>query len=59
MFPCVFIAQVAIDLPNQNASVLVTHSFGNRHKVNASDPLTDEVVSAIPEGEVGDSCRIP
>ena len=55
-----FIAQVAVDLPNQNAPVLVAHPFRNRHKVNAShDPLTDEVVSAIPEGEVGDSCRIP
>ena len=55
-----FIAQVAVDLPNQNAPVLVAHPLGNRHKVNASHyPLADEMVSAIPEGEVGDSCRIP
>ena len=54
-----FIAQVAVDLPNQNAPVLVAHPLGNRHKVNASHyPLADEMVSAISEGEVGDSCRI-
>ena len=55
-----FIAQVAVDLSNQDAPVLVAHPFGNRHKVNASHyPLADEMVSTIPEGEVGDSCRIP
>ena len=55
-----FITQVTVDLPNQNTSVLVAHPLGNRPKVNASHyPLADEMVSAIPEGEVGDSCRIP
>ena len=55
-----FIAQVAVDLSNQDAPVLVAPPLGNRHKVNASHySLADEMVSAIPKGEVGDSCRIP
>ena len=55
-----FIIQVTINPADQNSPVLVADPLGNGHEIDAPhDRLADEVVSAIPEGEVGDSCRIP
>ena len=45
---CVFVAEMPVDLPDQDAAILVTHPAGDRHEVDpAHHGKGDEVMPAV------------